>query len=122
MKDTYVRVRCSEADKERVRAGAEKRQMDMSEYILYLVRMDEERYNHPKTMLTVKCYQSNATVFGDGESINMFYNADYCDGYTTDEYMREVKDEILDEFPRADEDSLEDILNAIRIHVDGFCK
>lgn len=41
MKTTYIRIRLSENDKESIRKGAEKKQMSMSEYIVYLVRKEE---------------------------------------------------------------------------------
>ena len=43
MKDTYIRVRLSERDKELIRQGAEAKQMSMSEYLIYLVRLDVEK-------------------------------------------------------------------------------
>ncbi len=44
MKKTNLIIRISERDKEQIRQQAEKMQMSMSEYILYLVHR-EETYN-----------------------------------------------------------------------------
>ena len=41
MKDTYIRVRLSERDKTELQRQAEKQQMNMSEYIIYLIRKNE---------------------------------------------------------------------------------
>lgn len=42
MKDTYIRVRLSERDKTELQRQAEKQQMNMSEYIIYLIRKNEK--------------------------------------------------------------------------------
>lgn len=44
MKKTALLIRMSEIDKDKLRTAAEKQQMSMSEYILYLVRrnVDEQ--------------------------------------------------------------------------------
>lgn len=44
MKDEYIRIRMSEQDKERIKKGAEREGMTMSEYILTLVRIDEREH------------------------------------------------------------------------------
>lgn len=41
MKDTYIRVRLSERDKAELQRQAEEKQMNMSEYIIYLIRKNE---------------------------------------------------------------------------------
>lgn len=41
MKDTYIRVRLSERDKVELQRQAEQHQMNMSEYIIYLIRKNE---------------------------------------------------------------------------------
>lgn len=41
-KSEYIRIRLSEIDKELIRAAAEKNQMSMSEYIVWLVRKDSK--------------------------------------------------------------------------------
>lgn len=43
MKDTYIRIRMSELDKRNLKEQADKRQMSMSEYILYLIRRDADK-------------------------------------------------------------------------------
>lgn len=43
MKDTYIRIRISERDKELIRKAAEELQMSMSEYLIYLVRRESEK-------------------------------------------------------------------------------
>lgn len=43
MKDTYIRVRLSERDKELIRKAADEMQMSMSEYIIYLIRRESDR-------------------------------------------------------------------------------
>lgn len=42
MKDTYIRVRLSERDKAELQRQAEQKQMNMSEYIIYLIRKNEK--------------------------------------------------------------------------------
>lgn len=41
MKDTYIRVRLSERDKQELQKQAEEKQMNMSEYIIYLIHKNE---------------------------------------------------------------------------------
>lgn len=43
MKTEYIRIRLSERDKETIKTKAEELQMTMSEYILYLIRKDNEK-------------------------------------------------------------------------------
>lgn len=43
MKDTYIRIRLSERDKEIIKQDAEAQQMSMSEYIINLVRREHEK-------------------------------------------------------------------------------
>lgn len=48
MKDEYIRIRMSEKDKERIKRGADREQMSMSEYILTLVRIDAREHGEDK--------------------------------------------------------------------------
>lgn len=43
MKDKYIRVRLSEKDKEELQRQAEEKQMNISEYIIYLIRKNEAK-------------------------------------------------------------------------------
>lgn len=42
MKDTYIRVRLSDRDKQELQRQAEEHQMNMSEYVIYLIRKGEK--------------------------------------------------------------------------------
>lgn len=72
--------------------------------------------------LTVKCYNSNARIFQGQDSIEIYYDGSYCDGYTTEEYMEKIREEILDNFEEVDDNDLEEVLHMISIYVQGFCK
>lgn len=43
MKTNYIRIRVSELDKEMIKKNSEKKQMSMSEYLIYLARLDNEK-------------------------------------------------------------------------------
>ena len=43
MKDDYIRIRLSSLDKEKLRKLAEKNQMNMSEYIVEIIRRESEK-------------------------------------------------------------------------------
>lgn len=43
MKNEIIRFRCSERDKAELQKQAEEKQMSMSEYLIYLIRKNENR-------------------------------------------------------------------------------
>lgn len=72
--------------------------------------------------LTVKCYNSNALISQGQDSIVVHYDGDYCNGFTTEEYMETIKEEVLENFEDVDPENLEAVLHTISIHVQGFCE
>lgn len=62
MKDTYIRLRCSEEEKVLIQGMAEQSGMNMSEYILDLVRADKKWYHEVEVFIVVKGPNKNRDV------------------------------------------------------------
>lgn len=54
MKDCYLKVRCTEQEKRKIKCIAEQQGMNMSEYILSLVKSDETYYHEVEVFAVVK--------------------------------------------------------------------
>lgn len=91
MKDTCIRVRISETDKEKLRQLADESQMSMSEWIINQIRMEAKESKIMKA--TVKSYNNNFEVYLNGENIVTIYG-DNCHDFTAEENINEFKEQI----------------------------
>ncbi len=76
--------------------------------------------------LEVKTYHSNATVYGEEKFLDIRYDGDYLACYYGDpynnedeaieEYREDIRAEIKEAFPGADDDNIEDVVLRIMIH------
>lgn len=69
---------------------------------------------------TIKAYNSNATVFCDGNWLDIRYDADTIGDYTFDENMDDIRDKIVEKLGYIS--NINEILTTIGIYVDARSK
>lgn len=79
-----------------------------------------------KKEIKVKTYNNNATVYSDDKFIDIRYEADYLACYCGEpynnedeaiaEYEADLKAEIKEAFPDADEDNINNVVTSIMIY------
>lgn len=79
-----------------------------------------------KELIKVKTYNNNATVYSDEKFIDINYEADYLANYcgepynnedeAIEEYRADLKAEIKEAFPNADEDNIDEVVLSIMIY------
>lgn len=78
MKDCYLKVRCTEQEKRKIKCIAEMQGMSMSEYILSLVKSDETYYHEVEVFVVVKGINKNVQYIEKGrESLGYIFVDEY---------------------------------------------
>jgi len=72
--------------------------------------------------LGIKAYNTNCLIYAEdecAERLAIEYSADICEGYSTDIFCEKCREDIVDQFPEAE--NIDDVLMTILIYCDPFC-